>query len=210
MRRPELRPAGAEVLARLNRVWPERPVRAPRVPAPGLPRGVFVGRDAELRALQEARDAVARAGTASPSTCTAAPGWARPRSSAGSCSQLREQEPDAVILTGRCYERESVPYKALDNIVDELSQYLRRIGREAEAVMPRDVAALARLFPVLRRVEPIALSRDRSAEIADSQELRRRGFAAFRELFARLGAAAGRSCCSSTTCTGATPTAPRS
>src|SRR4029434_9400914 len=64
----------------------------------------------------------------------------------------------------------------------------RRAGR-AEGVIARDRAARARLFPVLRRVEPIALSRDPSAEIADSQELRRRGFAAFRELIARLGRA---------------------
>ena len=113
---------------------------------------------------------------ASPCTCTAAPGIGKTALIGRFLNQLREREPDAVVLTGRCYERESVPYKALDNIVDELSQYLRRIGREADAVMPRDVAALARLFPVLRRVEPIALSRDRSAEIADSQELRRRGF----------------------------------
>ena len=185
VRRPELRPGGAEVLARLNRVWSE-PGQAPRVPAPGLPRGVFVGRDAELRTLQEARDDVASSGASIAAYVHGSSGIGKTALIGRFLNHLREREPDAVILTGRCYERESVPYKALDNIVDELSQYLRRIGREADAVMPRDVAALARLFPVLRRVEPIALSRDRSAEIADSQELRRRGFAAFRELFARL------------------------
>ena len=185
VRRPELRPGGAEVLARLNRVWPEAGP-SPKVPAPGLPRGVFVGRDAELRALQDARDHVALSGQSVAVYVHGSSGMGKTALVGRFLHQLREREPDAVVLTGRCYERESVPYKALDNIVDELSQYLRRIGREAEAVMPRDLAALARLFPVLRRVEPIALSRDRSAEIADSQELRRRGFAAFRELLARL------------------------
>jgi len=185
LRRPELRPAGPEVLARLNRVWPAADV-LPKVPAPGLPRGVFVGRDAELRALQDAH-AAASAGHSVAVYVHGSSGMGKTALVGRFLQHLREHEPGTAILTGRCYERESVPYKALDNIVDELSQYLRRLGRQAEGVMPRDLAALARLFPVLRRVEPIALSRDPSAEIADSQELRRRGFAAFRELIARLG-----------------------
>ncbi len=184
IRRPELRPAGEEVIARLNRVWPHAGP-PPKVPAPGLPRGVFVGRDAELRALLDGRDA-ARAGHGVAVYVHGSSGMGKTALVGRFLQQLRDHEPQAVILTGRCYERESVPYKALDNVVDELSQYLRRVGREAEDAMPRDVGALARLFPVLKRVEAIALSRDGSAEIADSQELRRRGFAAFRELIARV------------------------
>jgi len=183
-RSKELRPAGAEVLARLTRIWPSA-AEAPTVPATVLPRGVFVGREAQLRALQEACERT-RAGHAVLAYVHGSSGMGKTALVNRFLQQLREREPEAAILTGRCYERESVPYKALDNIVDELSQLLRRFGRAADDVMPRDVAALARLFPVLRRVEAIALSRDRSAEIADSQELRRRGFAAFRELLGRL------------------------
>jgi hypothetical protein len=150
-----------------------------------LPRGVFVGRDSELRVLQEGREA-ARAGHSVAIYVHGSSGIGKTALVGRFLHQLRDHEPDAVILSGRCYERESVPYKALDNVVDELSQYLRRVGRQAEDLMPRDVGALVRLFPVLRRVEAVALSRDASAEIADSQELRRRGFAAFRELLARV------------------------
>src|SRR5262249_13956358 len=79
-----------------------------------------------------------------------------------------------AIFEGRCFEREQVPYKALDSLVDSMACYLSRLSAvEAADLMPRDVANLARLFPVLEQVGAVQRAPRRSSELADVQELRR-------------------------------------
>jgi len=90
-----------------------------------------------------------------------------------------------VVLSGRCFEQESVPYKMLDSLVDALYRHLKRMPRaELEAILPRELWALAKLFPVLGHV-PGAPVEGRT-EAGDPAQLRRRGAWALRELLASL------------------------
>jgi tetratricopeptide (TPR) repeat protein len=182
-REPERRPNGDEILARLGAVQAAtfRPSAVPSAEQPGAP---FVGRDRELAALRSAFEA-ARAGRAEIVRLSGLSGSGKTALARRFLSEARRS--GAVVLAGRCYERESVPYKALDSLVDALSQFLKKLpGPETKEILPRDVLALARLFPVLRRVEAVSGARRRVLEIPDSQELRRRAFGALRELLTRL------------------------
>ena len=95
---------------------------------------------------------------------------------------------EAVVLTGRCYEQESVPFKALDSLIDSLSDHLTGLPEtEARAATPSDLLPLIRLFPVLGQI-PGALDVGRpSIENVDQQELRQRAMNALREMLKRIG-----------------------
>jgi len=182
-REPSVRPTAEEILLRLGGTTGVGS-RATEVSPVSLRPGPFVGRHAQLSALRDALDA-SRRGQAMSVYVHGTSGIGKSALVRHFLDELRSE--NVVILSGRCYERESMPYKALDSLVDSLSHYLKRLRvDEAEALLPMDVLALARVFPVLRRVEAVAGTRRKTVEIADSLELRRRAFGALRELLARL------------------------
>jgi serine/threonine protein kinase len=180
-RNPADRPNGAQVLRRLggraDRARASMPSGTELAPVP------LVGRESHLRDLRVAFED-SKSGRSVTMLVHGASGMGK--------SALVEQFLDglvgsgeAVALRGRAYERESVPYKAFDSIVDALSRYLMRLSDDDGTVtMPPDVWALARLFPVLRRVAPIAATMEPAA--ADPQYVRRHAFAALRGMFAEL------------------------
>jgi serine/threonine protein kinase len=93
----------------------------------------------------------------------------------------------AVILQGRCYERESVPYKALDSLVDALARHIERLPTAvATSIVPASIGALARIFPVLCAVNESIRAAAWAVSIPDPQELRRRAVEAFRQLLRNL------------------------
>jgi serine/threonine protein kinase/tetratricopeptide (TPR) repeat protein len=195
---PLARPTGAEVLRRLGGGAGAADGGAGEIDelASSWTRGtdVFVGRHHELAELEEAFAEVA---------------GGRPRtivvygeSGVGKSALVRElvrrvaRDPAALVLGGRCYERESVPYKAVDGVIDSLTRWLRTRPRaEVEALLPDDVALLTEPFPVLGQVPLVAArvgpDREglRAALTMHPQERRRRVFGVARALFGRLAAA---------------------
>jgi serine/threonine protein kinase len=183
--RPEDRPTGEEVLSRLA-ASTAGPGPVVSRPSPAAAPRTFVGRKPQLEALMSAYETT-RAGRAAIAYVCGGSGMGKTALVRRFFDELQTRERGVVLLSGRCYERESVPYKALDGIVDRLSRHLTQISRaELAALLPRDVRALVRLFPMLGHVTAVIRASQRGIEIKDVQELRRRGFAAFRELVGRL------------------------
>jgi len=146
---------------------------------------LFVGRTEHLDRLRKAFQ-TSQSGRLSAVFVSGASGIGKTALVQHFLDELRD-ERETIVLSARCYERESVPYKAIDGLIDSLSRHLRQMPRdEADSYLPRDVAVLARLFPVLHRVPAVAAAPSRAGESPDSVELRRRAFGALKALLARL------------------------
>ena len=185
-RDPEERPSGEEVLKVLGH---SRSLLLPTISSPVLSlvqTSPFVGRERQLGDLQNAFGDTRRGNTVT-IFLHGSSGMGKTALARHFLDKLRKNQPGVVILEGRCYERESVPYKALDGVVDSLTKYLLSLPEaRAEALMPREVLALARLFPVMLQVDSVFNAPQREQEIPDPFTLRRKGFAALRELLARI------------------------
>lgn len=183
-RDPARRLSGRDALSRLG----DGPVvaSAPAERREPLGEAPFIGRTRELEVLDQAFGTVARGRAASVYVCGP--------SGIGKSALVRSflgrlvTRDDVVVLSGRCYEHESIPYKALDGMVDSLSRYMVSLSQSAaEGVLPREIVALPRLFPVMLRVPAIASAcREREPAISEPSLLRRRAFAALRDLLARI------------------------
>jgi eukaryotic-like serine/threonine-protein kinase len=182
-RDPAQRLSGAEALRGLARdtALPMSPATAAAIR--DTP---FVGRDRPLQMLNDAMRVVVN-GAAAAVSVHGPSGIGKSALVRRFLSQFGSRH-DVVVLSGRCYENESVPYKALDGVVDDLSRYLGSIPRpHVERLMPRDVPALTRVFPVLLQVDAIAdAGLGREPGSVDPLGLRRRAFEALRELLSRL------------------------
>jgi hypothetical protein len=148
--------------------------------------GRFVGRETELADLETLLGEVRAGGGARAAIV-------RGESGVGKSTLVRtflERHADddgIVVLTARCYERELVPYKAVDGIVDALTLVMRRYDAETiERMIPVRAAVLLQAFPVLGRVGPIAQAPQDWAGL-DPRQVRAAMFAAFRELLTALG-----------------------
>ena len=170
-REPAERPNGADLLSRFG--------ATPPVAVAHKIRTDFVGRQAELQTLRDALEASGRGET----RCVRLTG----ASGIGKSALVRRfvEDVDGVVLQGRCYERESVPFKALDSVMDALARHLGALpSARVDAVLPRDAAALTRMFPVLGRVPAFRDAPVR--EVKEATELRRHAVRGLRELLGRM------------------------
>ena len=95
----------------------------------------------------------------------------------------------ARVFHGRCYERESLPFKAVDSVIDELARYLSRLPEgDAAALLPEGAAALRTVFPILQLVPALAGAIPTHLDALDPSEQRARIFTLVRTLFANLAA----------------------
>jgi serine/threonine protein kinase len=172
--KPEQRLTGKELIALLK--------GDTGAPAANQPHA-FVGRERQLQDLQNAFAETTHSRTVA--------AYVRGSSGMGKSQLIShflrdlERLKGTMVLRGRCYERESVPFKAVDSLVDALA---RRLGRfpveELGGFLLANAGALARIFPVL---EPIVQSCSHSVPAGmDRQELRLAAFASLREILRRL------------------------
>ncbi|HEX4900583.1 MAG TPA: AAA family ATPase, partial [Pyrinomonadaceae bacterium] len=187
-RNPAQRPTSREILRILGhgKTGQLRPALMPSAPSSVIETAPFVGRGKQLRELETAFNDV-RIGDTVTVFVHGSSGMGKTALVRHFLDELKEREHNLVVLEGRCYERESVPFKALDGVVDSLTKYLVSLpeGR-ADVLMPRDVSTLARLFPVMLQIDSVFDAPQRAEEIPDPLTLRRRAFTALRELLARI------------------------
>ncbi len=147
-----------------------------------------MGRETQIAALQEVLASFLR--QQSPRTL-----FIRGRSGEGKTSlaeyflgPLREKS-SLVVMSGRCYDRESVPFKALDTLIDAFSTYLRSLtDSDAALLLPDDIGLLAELFPVLRRCDVVSRAHRGRFDALDQQQIRQRSFTALRLILERISA----------------------
>jgi hypothetical protein len=184
---PDTRPSGEDVL----RAFGGGDVSLAQtgsfaVPTPPSERPVFVGRAQELERLHQVH-AEARAGAAQVVSIEGASGLGKTTLMQRFIAEARTRDPALLVLSGRCYERETARFKALDGVVDALASELNRLSKEERrALVPEHAHLLRRLFPVFGRVDVFARAAPSSVRPRDSVEERRLVFGALRALFAAV------------------------
>jgi serine/threonine protein kinase len=180
-RDPVERPDALEVTKQVASVVPSKPVSPTAGGGPHL-----VGRERHLAKLKDAYRVLRRDGVTQTVFVSGRSGEGKTTLAEHFLASLR-QDRSVAAMGGRCYDRESVPFKALDALIDALASYLRALPEaDAARLMPDDIAVLARVFPVLDRVQVVAEASAGRTLTLDEQQMRQRAFAALRALLMRI------------------------
>ncbi len=183
---PAARPTGEDIIKRLGLAPAARVSLMP----PSGEGAVFVGRKLELEQLQAAYEQ-ARRGAGVTVYIHGESGLGKTALARTFVEHMSRSDPNVIVLKGRCYERESVPYKAVDGVIDALGRYLLRMPRsQLASLMPPTASRLGRAFPVLERLQSVPTTTEEPASAASSMldplERRARVFFAMRDLLHSL------------------------
>jgi tetratricopeptide (TPR) repeat protein len=178
-----LRRDPAERLSGIEAFWRLAAEEEPDVPRLVEVGDGFVGRERELVTLAEAF-AEARRGEGAIAVIEGESGIGK---SALFLRFLDATAGEALVFRGRCHERDAVPYKAVDAIIDALRRHLAGLpAARALALRPPGSGALETVFPELRaRGDPTPRA-PLSPHPVDPQVLRVEAFTALRELLRRV------------------------
>ena len=176
-REPALRPTGREIAKRLSSGASSVSLRPSFLPTS------LVGRESEIEALERAFSEVCNQGAAA--LLVHGPSGIGKSSLLSHFAERLGGEQRATVLYSRVYEQEAIPYKAVDGIMDLLSQELEAAERDGRPLPPDpSLRALGQLFPVLRRLPAFGgLGVD---EPADPLRTRERAFTGLSLVLAHL------------------------
>ena len=186
-RDPDLRPKDMDILRRLGLEGTGTTSTLDSTLGP-----VFVGRQSELHALEDAFREVRRGRTGAV-LLVGESGVGKTALVRQFLNQLEDGDAVPLILEGRCYERESVVYKGIDEVVDDLKSYFAGLELDDTLrLLPPDISLVASAFPALRAVEAVCLaerSEDQQQDpkrVRPAVEMRARMYAAFKQLLCNV------------------------
>jgi serine/threonine protein kinase len=184
---PERRPKEAEIASVLGIDADVERRRASFGSQLQFHRDVFVDRRAEMVVLDEASRRARREGC----TIVRIVG----ESGVGKTALLRRWlvafeagAENGLVLSGRCYERETLPFRGLDGVIDAIARAHAGAAGRALPSLPRDAGLLGLVFPVLREVYDLNVPGMFEPPEQDPHEVRRLAFGALRELLKGLAA----------------------
>jgi serine/threonine protein kinase len=181
MRRdPKLRPSETETLERLyvdlrhdDRTWLTLPLHPTA--------DHFVGRAPQLDELERAFDDVDKEGRLT--FVTGAWGIGKTALVRELARRLATHTRAPLVWSSRCHERESIPWKGVDMLLDDASRFLLSLPpAQLPALLPAHVQLLARSFPGLQRVSAIGERPPGTYDKLQPEERRRLLFGAARAL----------------------------
>lgn len=151
---------------------------------------LFVGREPELERMRRALTSAASGNL----SLVFVAGESGSGKTALSEALLREAIDEGfMVFRGRCYERENMPFRAFDRVMDELALRLSGMTEAKTGQLDDAIGTLARIFPTLDAVYP--QERERRARAAggapavepDPLELRQRALKGLLHMVQLLG-----------------------